>query len=304
LFTEALLLTREIPQPALTAICLSGLGWASWEQGAIAEARAAAEEGLALATNVGWAMGIGLLQILLGVLSHEEGDLPAAQALLDAALELRRALGYWGDSGAQNLIYLGWIVLEQGDRANARDLFGESVLFQHDLGDQGWLAESLEGCACVEIADRRPHAGLRLAAAAARLRSTVGLAPHARRMVERWLGQARRSLGRSASDEAWAAGESMTVDQAITLAFTPASRPKPATAPLTEREREVVKLVTSGRTDRQIGETLVISERTVHAHVRNILGKLGLENRVQIAAWLIQNDQSLDGTHKVHPVRQ
>jgi DNA-binding CsgD family transcriptional regulator/tetratricopeptide (TPR) repeat protein len=294
LSTEALLLSREIRQPALTALCLCGLGWACWEQGALVEARAAAEEGLVLATHAGWAVGIGLLQSLLGVLSSEAGDLVTAQALLDAGLELRRSGGYLGEDLFQNLGHLGWIVLQQGDRIKARAAFVESVLFQNDMGDQAWLAESLEGCACVEVADHRPLQGLRLAAAAAHLRSIVGAqsAPRARRIVEHWLAQARRSLGRTASEAAWAAGTSMAIEEAIAVALTPRSTPR--AAPLTKREYEVVKLVTSGRSDRQIGATLVISERTVHAHVRNILAKLGLGNRVQIAAW-VQNDETRIG---------
>jgi predicted ATPase/DNA-binding CsgD family transcriptional regulator len=60
---------------------------------------------------------------------------------------------------------------------------------------------------------------------------------------------------------------------------------KAAAGGLTEREREVVVLVAEGRTNRQIAEQLVIAEHTVERHVENILGKLGLTSRVQIAAW-------------------
>jgi DNA-binding CsgD family transcriptional regulator/Tfp pilus assembly protein PilF len=68
----------------------------------------------------------------------------------------------------------------------------------------------------------------------------------------------------------------------------PASARRAATAAaggLTEREREVVGLVADGRTNRQIAEQLVIAEHTAERHIENILGKLGLTSRVQIAAW-------------------
>lgn len=54
---------------------------------------------------------------------------------------------------------------------------------------------------------------------------------------------------------------------------------------LSPREVEVVALVRDGLTNRAIGERLHISERTAENHVKNILDKLGLDSRVQIAAW-------------------
>jgi DNA-binding NarL/FixJ family response regulator len=50
---------------------------------------------------------------------------------------------------------------------------------------------------------------------------------------------------------------------------------------LTERELDVLKLLGQGRTNREIAESLVISERTVKFHVSAILGKLGAGNRTE-----------------------
>jgi DNA-binding NarL/FixJ family response regulator len=54
---------------------------------------------------------------------------------------------------------------------------------------------------------------------------------------------------------------------------------------LTAREREIALLVADGLANRAIAEKLVLSERTVETHVRNVLAKLELRNRTQVAAW-------------------
>ncbi len=63
---------------------------------------------------------------------------------------------------------------------------------------------------------------------------------------------------------------------------------KQALGGLTTREREVAVLVAQGKTSREIAAVLVISERTAEVHVSNILGKLGLTSRAQIAAWVVE----------------
>ena len=58
--------------------------------------------------------------------------------------------------------------------------------------------------------------------------------------------------------------------------------------PLTERELEILKLVAQGLPNLEIAERLVISERTVRTHVSNILGKLHLANRTQVALYALR----------------
>ena len=57
---------------------------------------------------------------------------------------------------------------------------------------------------------------------------------------------------------------------------------------LTRREREVAALVARGLTNRQIAAELVIGERTAEMHVGNLLGKLGLTSRAQLAVWAVE----------------
>jgi two-component system, NarL family, nitrate/nitrite response regulator NarL len=53
---------------------------------------------------------------------------------------------------------------------------------------------------------------------------------------------------------------------------------------LSERQREVISLVVHGMTNREIASTLIITENTVKVHLRNILDKLEVRNRQQLAA--------------------
>ena len=55
-------------------------------------------------------------------------------------------------------------------------------------------------------------------------------------------------------------------------------------APLTARERQVAALVVEGMTNREIAARLVVSKRTIDAHVEHILSKLGFSSRLQVAA--------------------
>ncbi|HEY1590483.1 MAG TPA: response regulator transcription factor [Solirubrobacteraceae bacterium] len=59
--------------------------------------------------------------------------------------------------------------------------------------------------------------------------------------------------------------------------------------PLTPREREVVKLVAEGYSNKQIAETLVISEKTVERHRANVMDKLGMRDRVALTRYAIRH---------------
>jgi DNA-binding CsgD family transcriptional regulator len=63
-------------------------------------------------------------------------------------------------------------------------------------------------------------------------------------------------------------------------------------AALTDRELEVLALVASGRTDRQIGRCLGITERTVRKHEEDIRQRLAVPNRAAAAAWSERTQKS------------
>jgi DNA-binding CsgD family transcriptional regulator/tetratricopeptide (TPR) repeat protein len=68
----------------------------------------------------------------------------------------------------------------------------------------------------------------------------------------------------------------------------PASAPRGDTFGLSRREHEVLALMSEGRTNREIGERLFISQKTVGVHVGNILAKMGVSGRVEAAAVAIR----------------
>lgn len=64
---------------------------------------------------------------------------------------------------------------------------------------------------------------------------------------------------------------------------------EPSPSVLTPRELEIMRCVAVGETNKQIGERLVITENTVKNHIKNILEKLHVENRVQLAAYAVRH---------------
>jgi DNA-binding NarL/FixJ family response regulator len=58
---------------------------------------------------------------------------------------------------------------------------------------------------------------------------------------------------------------------------------------LTPRQREIARLIACGRTNRQIAQELVITVGTAANHVAQVLDRLGLENRAQLAAWAVEH---------------
>jgi DNA-binding NarL/FixJ family response regulator len=70
---------------------------------------------------------------------------------------------------------------------------------------------------------------------------------------------------------------------------------------LSERETEVLRLLTLGKTDQEIAQQLVLTDVTIRTHISRILTKLGLKNRVQAALYGIRSGiVSLDETSHIY----
>ncbi|HEY6102003.1 MAG TPA: response regulator transcription factor [bacterium] len=59
--------------------------------------------------------------------------------------------------------------------------------------------------------------------------------------------------------------------------------------PLSERETEVLRLLARGSTNKDIAQTLMLSVRTVEAHLRNVYGKLGTRSRTEAVLWAVRH---------------
>jgi len=64
--------------------------------------------------------------------------------------------------------------------------------------------------------------------------------------------------------------------------------PAPSSTKLTQREKEVLRLLAEGASNKEIAAALCISENTVKNHLRNIMEKLHLQNRVQVAVYAVK----------------
>lgn len=59
---------------------------------------------------------------------------------------------------------------------------------------------------------------------------------------------------------------------------------------LTRRERQILKMIAEGMSNKMIGRQLDITEATVKVHVKHLLKKLGLRSRVEAAVWVVENN--------------
>jgi DNA-binding NarL/FixJ family response regulator len=135
------------------------------------------------------------------------------------------------------------------------------------------------------------------------LRKSLGAAIHPtdRADYERSVAAARSQLGEAEWEAAFAQGMAMSAEEAAEYALSKevAQAPEKPLAggktsrPLTRREREVATLVAQGLSTRQIAQQLVLSERTVEKHVANLLKKLNLRSRNQVAARMAEHRAQL-----------
>jgi DNA-binding CsgD family transcriptional regulator len=103
----------------------------------------------------------------------------------------------------------------------------------------------------------------------------------------------REALGEKDFGSAWAEGTALSTEEAIAYAQRgrgERKRPSSGWASLTPTELDVVRLLSEGLANKEIGERLFISPRTVQTHLTHVYAKLGLTSRVQLAQEAARRD--------------
>jgi two-component system, NarL family, response regulator LiaR len=89
--------------------------------------------------------------------------------------------------------------------------------------------------------------------------------------------------------KAAAAGQVYLTPAALARLMRDVGAPQAAVDPLTPRELDVLRLIASGKSNREIAQALSVTDQTVKSHVSHILEKLGVGSRTQAALYAIQN---------------
>src|SRR3989440_190041 len=294
---QAVEILRELGDTTGVAMALMTLAQVVFWQGDLARAQTLAEEVLARASETGITSVEALALALQGEITLAQGETTTARLLIEQSHTLWKEVGNQGMlAGTRSL--LGRVLAAQGDHTAARTVYEESLLRGLAVVD---MAPTLEGLAVVVAAQGETAWAVRLWAAAAALRDSLGapLPVVYRADYERCVAAARAQMGEQAFAAAWAEGRGMTWEQAL-VARGPVTIPRethpapptksPATYPdgLTAREVEVLRLLAQGLTDARIAEHLIISPRTVNTHLKTIYGKIQVSSRSAATRYAIE----------------
>jgi len=256
------------------------------------------EECLALSKEVGFKEGIAAAQCLLGQLALSQNDLATAHTGVKQSVVLYKEMGHRHGT-AESLTVLGKVLAAEGDSAAARRQYEESLAISDELGEKWMIARGLVGLGEVVAAEHKLAWAAQLWGAADALRDTFGIPipPVEITDYERSLSATRVHLGERAFATAWAQGRAMTPRQALAAQGHKSTPPPISTvtpspiypAGLTAREVEVLGWLAGGLTDQQIADKLVLSPRTVHAHISSIYSKLGVTSRSAATRYAIEH---------------
>ena len=313
LCARSLSIHRDLGNKAGIATMLIRLGATEGHLGEYESAREMLHEGLSLSRELDDLYGVSTSLNILGELARLHGDYGAARPLYEESLGIKREMG--GKMGiAVGLHNLARVAHHQGSEAEAEALFTEGLSLFHDLGSKLDVAMCLAGLGGVAAAGGRSRRAARLLGAAGMMLGEVGaivwLADRAD--YERDIEAVRAQINPSLFAACWSEGQEMGMEQAVNYALraedklgvisstqsagassTPRrkSAPDVDVPPLTQRERDVLRLVAQGLTNAQVAQRLVLSPNTVSIHLYSIYNKLDVKSRT--AASLYATEQGL-----------
>ena len=253
------------------------------------------EEAGSLASAVGDPMPMAEVEEILGFHAMQQGDRKAARDHMDASAELSRRQGdTWLLSAT--LSFVGMDAIARGDYAHAESAFKQSLRLKRRLGDRGVATiRSFQGLANHAVATNRAKRSARLQGAVATQLRRQGILEnpaYVSQLVAEAAHLAKESLGEMAYGAEFKLGEALEYEEALAYALEEkvehaqaSSTAASARVRLGKREEEVGRLVADGLSNREIASRLFLSERTVETHVHNLLNKVGVNSRAQIAAW-------------------
>lgn len=299
---EALRLARTCRYQLGEALSLIQLGDAA-EADNPGRAEALTKEALGQLDGLGEPLWEGIALRRLGEIAGLQGDRDGASGWHEAAFAIWRQLDHpWGLPDALRI--LADDALARGDVDTARVRYQASLVRWRDLQERLHMSSCIAGLARVALATGQARAAARLLGVVSALDAAMGYAPprELQAAIAAATAAARAALGAAAFDAAWEDGGALSLEEAVAealavaapagevdVALAPTSRepspsvpPQPGTA-LTPREREVLRLVASGRSNQDIADALFLSVGTVKVHVTHILAKLGVKSRAAAA---------------------
>jgi predicted ATPase/DNA-binding CsgD family transcriptional regulator len=284
-------LAEELADDRLRAGHAECAGMATFFTGDLTGGADLLERALAGYRTAGDALLVFDTLILLAAARFFLGDPRGAAAAEEALALADRHEAQWSRG------YALWAVAIHRWRADqpgaAAELLREAVALR--LPDRtllAFLVEALAWCCSAEGAHERVARLLGGAGAVWRLSGArVGEMSPYQGVDEQCAALARKALGDEAFDAAFAEAAGSGLDEVVRCALgeRPAAEPAQPTAQpggLTRRQREIAALVAKGMSNKEIAAALVLSGRTVEGHVENILVRLGLTSRTQVASWL------------------
>ncbi len=216
----------------------------------------------------------------LSRIAHRRGEVETSARRAEEALAQFRAVGH-ASGAAMALSTLAGLAAERGDDRVARSAYQEALRLWTSIGERWAIAWAFSGLAAL-AADhgQAERAATLIGTIDARLdESGADLGLSDRRLFDRVTTTTRAAIGPARFAELRAAGQRLPLTEAVAVAAAVAVPDSPATGTLTARERDVLRLLATGQTDREIAAALFLSPRTVNTHVANILAKLGVATR-------------------------